>query len=103
LDAVADDTASSPLSVLAGRIAPALDRALLLETAIALEEELHALAPTEPADRSGVTCHVPSPRLVFSPTLRGLQSREDALEQTVHTTAPKRSFRIVPVPRAARS
>src|SRR5690606_36725117 len=76
LDAVADHLATAALAVLAGRIAALLDRALLLEAALPLEEELHALAPAEPAYRTGITCHSRSPRFVSSPRLRGRRPGE---------------------------
>src|SRR5207244_1149198 len=44
-------------AVLARRVRAALDRALLRQTALALEEELHALPPTEPALRSEIAGH----------------------------------------------
>jgi hypothetical protein len=43
--------------VLARRIAAALDRALLGEAALALEEELDALAAAELAERTGLSGH----------------------------------------------
>src|SRR5262249_34823108 len=46
------------LPVLARRIVTALDGALVGVAALALQEELQALAPAEPTDRSGVSCHV---------------------------------------------
>ena len=57
LQAVAQRAAGAPAAVLAGRVAAALDRALLLEAAVALEEELHPLAPAQPADGTRVSCH----------------------------------------------
>src|SRR5688500_9401260 len=44
-------------SVLARRVVAALDRALVFETTIALEKELHTLTPAQPADGIRVTCH----------------------------------------------
>jgi hypothetical protein len=43
--------------VLARRVGAALDRALLREAALALEEELHALAAALLALRGAVSCH----------------------------------------------
>src|SRR5262249_17395390 len=45
------------LAVLPRRIGPPLVPALVGVAAVALEEQLHVLAPAEPADWSGVTCH----------------------------------------------
>src|SRR5688500_14765689 len=58
LGAVVEAAAAAPLPVLAGWVTAPLDGALLLEAALPLEEELHALAAAEPADRTGVACHV---------------------------------------------
>src|SRR5581483_3186108 len=44
-------------AVLARRIAAALDRALLRQAALSLEEELHALAPAELAGGTAIPCH----------------------------------------------
>ena len=44
-------------AVVAGRVGPALDRALHRVALGALEVELHALAPAEPADGTGVASH----------------------------------------------
>ena len=46
--------ATGGLTVLAGRIAPALHGALLGQAAGALEEQLGAFAPTLPAARFGI-------------------------------------------------
>ena len=43
--------------VLAGGVPAALERALLLEAAVALQEELHAFPAAQPADRSGRPSH----------------------------------------------
>jgi hypothetical protein len=43
--------------VLARRVAPALDRALLGQATLALEEELEPLAAAEPALRPEITRH----------------------------------------------
>src|SRR5262249_23419812 len=54
LDSVAQELrASAP--VLARRIVAPLDRALILETAVPFQEQLHPFAPAEPANRFGVT------------------------------------------------
>src|SRR4029077_11353604 len=45
-------------AVLARRIRAALDRALLGQAALALEEELHSLAAADTALRSEITCHL---------------------------------------------
>ena len=47
----------APASVLARRIAATLDRALLGEAALALQEELHALAAADAALGSEISCH----------------------------------------------
>ena len=57
LQAVADDLRLAQLAVLARRQVALLDRALLGVAALSLEEELHAFAPAEPTNRSGITCH----------------------------------------------
>ena len=44
-------------AVLAGRVRPALDRALAVQHPLALEAELHALAARELLLRSGVSTH----------------------------------------------
>ncbi len=51
-------------AVHAGRVGPALDRALHRVTLGALEEELHLLAPAKAADGSGVSRH----QFVLDPT-----------------------------------
>jgi len=56
LKTVAEDLGAAT-AVLARRVVPALDRALILETTIALQKELHTLAPAEPADGIRVTSH----------------------------------------------
>src|SRR5258708_613124 len=61
LQALAEPAAAAARAVLAGREVAALDRALLLEAAVALQEQLHPFAPAEPADGSGVSCHCGSP------------------------------------------
>ena len=58
LQAVADDLRLAQLAVLAGGHVALLDRALLGVAALSLEEELHAFAPAEPTNRSGITCHL---------------------------------------------
>ena len=50
LNAVAEQLRPPP-SVLPRGVVAALDRALVLETAVPLEEQLHPFAPAEPADR----------------------------------------------------
>ena len=50
--------ADATAAVLARRVRPALDRALHRVALGALEEQLHPLAPAEPADGTGVTRHV---------------------------------------------
>ena len=57
LQAVAHELRLAQLAVLPGRKVALLDRALLRVAALSLEEELHAFAPAQPADRSDVTCH----------------------------------------------
>ena len=47
-------------AVLAGCVIALLDGALVLETTIALQEELHALAPAEPANGIRITSHCAS-------------------------------------------
>src|SRR5262245_5775000 len=48
---------AAALAVLAGRVVALLDRALLGEAALALEEELHALPPAQPANRTDIPGH----------------------------------------------
>ena len=50
LQAIALDLRAPP-PVLAGRVLPLLDRALVLEAAVPLQEELHSFPPAQPADR----------------------------------------------------
>ena len=57
--AVADATAA----VLAGRVRTPLDRATHRVALRALEEQLHALAPTQPAHRARITRHYMAPSL----------------------------------------
>src|SRR5687768_4449551 len=57
LHSVAGELLLAGLAVLAGREVALLDRALLRVAALALEEQLHALAAAETADRSDVACH----------------------------------------------
>src|SRR5690606_30543353 len=52
-----------PLAVLARRVVAPLDGALVRETALPLEEELHPLAPAHAADRTGIARHL---RLSFA-------------------------------------
>ena len=59
LHAVAEDLGTAA-AMLAGRVVAALDRALVLETAVALQKQLHALAPAEPANGIRVTSHYAS-------------------------------------------
>src|SRR5918911_207064 len=47
----------APAAVLARRVRAALDRALLRQAALALEEQLHALAAADAALRSDVSGH----------------------------------------------
>ncbi len=56
LDAVAEQLAA-PAAVLPGRIVAPLNGALVLEAAVPLQEQLHPLAPAEPANRCGVSRH----------------------------------------------
>ena len=51
------ENARAALAVLARRVGAALDGALVGEAAVALQEELHAFAPAEPADGTRVTSH----------------------------------------------
>src|SRR6266545_353423 len=74
LQAVTEGTAAAARAVLARREVAALDRALLLETAISLEEQLHPFAAAEPANGSCISGHLISLLDdVLSPRLRGLQ------------------------------
>ena len=57
LDAVADHLRLARAAVLAGRHVALLDRALLRVAALALQEELHALAPAQPADWTDIPRH----------------------------------------------
>ena len=57
LQAVADELRLAELAVLPRREVALLDRALLRVAALPLQEELHAFAPAEPADRTNVTSH----------------------------------------------
>ena len=61
LQAIAERAPAAAGAVLAGREVAALDGALLLETAVSLEEQLHPFAPAQPADGSGISCHWISP------------------------------------------
>ena len=58
LDAVANHLRLAGAAVLAGRYVPLLNRALVGIAPLALQEELHALAPAQPADRTYVSSHV---------------------------------------------
>src|SRR6476469_683831 len=64
LKTVAEDLGTAT-AVLAGRVVAALNCALILETTIALQKELHALAPAEPANGIRVTSHYAS--ILFGP------------------------------------
>ena len=57
LHAVADHLRLARPAVLAGRDVALLDRALVRVAALALQEELHAFAPAEPADRTDISSH----------------------------------------------
>src|ERR1051326_8429217 len=59
LNAIAENL-GTPAAVLAGGVITALDGALVLETAIALQEELHSLSTAKPANGVGVTSHLSS-------------------------------------------
>src|SRR5947209_5534004 len=59
LNAVAEDFGAAA-AVLARRVITALDGALVFETTIALQEELHSLAAAKPANGVGVTSHCSS-------------------------------------------
>src|SRR5262249_26350910 len=72
LDAVAEKLAPPP-AVLAGRIVAALDRALVLEAAVPFQEQLHAFAPAEPANRiaiAGQTKYLLDPSFRLRPSSR---------------------------------
>src|SRR5204862_8281255 len=60
-------------AVLARRIAAAFDRALLRQAALALEEELHALATAELADWTAVPRHLDAPPLLRADAVVGLR------------------------------
>src|SRR5690606_22850437 len=60
LDAVAHYLRLARSPVLAGRHVALLNRALLRVAPLALQEELHALAPAQPADRTNVSSHLSS-------------------------------------------
>src|SRR5437763_11667420 len=51
----------SGLAVLARRVVPSLDGALVGVAPFALQEELQTLTPAVPADRSRVSCHALAP------------------------------------------
>src|SRR5690606_7316692 len=57
LDAVADDLRPARAAVLSGRHVALLDGALLGVAALALQEQLHALAAAEAADGSVIPSH----------------------------------------------
>ena len=59
LDAVAEDLGTAA-AMLARRVIAALDRALILETAVPFEKQLHTLSPAEPANGIRVTSHYTS-------------------------------------------
>src|SRR4029079_2915159 len=61
LQPVADHLRLAQLAVLAGGQVALLDRALLGIAALSLEKELHAFAPAEPTNRTGITCHLIQP------------------------------------------
>jgi hypothetical protein len=63
LQAVADDLRFAVLTVLSGDEVALFDGALLAVTTLALEVELHALAPALPANRADISCQVTSPYL----------------------------------------
>ena len=56
LDSVAEDLGTAA-AMLARRVIAALDRALILETAVPFEKQLHSLSPAEPANGIRVTSH----------------------------------------------
>ena len=56
LDAVPEDLAAALAVLTRGEVA-ALDGALVREAAVPLEEQLHAFAPAQPADRFAITSH----------------------------------------------
>src|SRR6478609_2895258 len=57
LQTVPDQLRLAQLPVLPRRQVALLNRALLRVAALPLQEELHAFAPAQPADRTDVTCH----------------------------------------------
>src|SRR6476661_5952662 len=57
LQTVAHELRLPQLAVLSRRQVALLNRALLRIAALPLQEELHAFAPAQPADRTDVTCH----------------------------------------------
>src|SRR5436190_12357285 len=57
LQTVPDQLRLAQLAVLPRRQVALLDCALLRVAALALQKELHAFAPAQPADRTDVTCH----------------------------------------------
>src|SRR6185436_5645152 len=59
LQSVSEDLGAPP-TVLAGSVVAPFDGALVLETAVPFEKELHTLTPAEPADGIGVTSHYAS-------------------------------------------
>src|SRR5262249_48999818 len=63
LDAVAGHLRFPRLAVLPRREIALLDRALLRVAALSLEEQLHAFAAAQPADRTDITRHLHSPPL----------------------------------------
>src|SRR5262249_43935290 len=78
LQAVAEAAAAAALAVLARRIAALLDRALLLEAAVALEKQLHALPRAQPADGTCIPCHWWISLLRPPPDATGTSPWEDA-------------------------
>src|SRR5262249_22631283 len=57
LEAVAHQLRLAPLALLTRRQVALLDRAFRGVAALPFQEELHPLAPAQPADRTDVTCH----------------------------------------------
>src|SRR5262249_35003624 len=76
---LAPAAAAVGLAMLARRVPAALHRALLGETAGALEEQLHAFATAETAAGSGVTCHGSDPALLRRPA-PVVRNRGDVLD-----------------------
>ena len=77
----------APLAVLAGRVRAPLDRALLLEAPLPLEEELHPLATAKPTHRLVISCHCyllapldPAPLRRPTPVVRDRRHVLDALD-----------------------